>query len=180
MASQTATYGFQRGQGEANIYIGGAASDFLKADLKMALNDLNLAVKARISSKNDNSQFQGFSSDNLIDRLSTRGIHLEQSAQARNYHLDIARAVAEAFVCRLRFLLCIYIGDLERKRIKREATFIHGLSRGLTSAPLNVENAIEEYKVWKAADDVLGARIKIVEKIEETFAEATAKDLRCT
>jgi hypothetical protein len=114
MASQTATYGFQRGEGEADIYIDGAASASLKIAFKRALNELNLAIKARISTKDDNSKFQGFSAKNIVSRLSTLGIHLEQAGEARKYHLKIAAAVASVFVSRLRFLVCIFIGRFEQ------------------------------------------------------------------
>src|SRR5262249_33440740 len=114
MASQTATYGFQRGEGEADVYIGGAASASLKVAFKRALNELNLAIKARISTKDDNSKFQGFNAKNIVTRLSTRGIHLKQSGEAGKYHLKIAGAVDSVFVSRLRFLVFIFIGRFEQ------------------------------------------------------------------
>jgi len=114
MASQIVTYGFQRGEDEANVYIDGAASCSLKVDFKRAVNDLNLAIKARISTKNDNSKFQAFSAKNIVNRLTTRGIQLEQSFESRRFHREIARAVASVFVSRLRFLVCIFIGRFEQ------------------------------------------------------------------
>ena len=114
MANQTTVYGFQRGEGEADVCIDGAASDFLKAALKSALNDLNLAFKARISSKDDNSKFQGFRTKNIVNRLSTRGTYFEQLGEARKYHLKIAGALASVFGSRLQFLVCILIGRFEQ------------------------------------------------------------------
>jgi hypothetical protein len=77
MASQTATYGFQRGEGEADVYTGGAASRSLKVAFKRALYELNVAIKARISTTDDNSKFQAFSAKNIVNRLTTRGIQVQ-------------------------------------------------------------------------------------------------------
>jgi phage replication-related protein YjqB (UPF0714/DUF867 family) len=162
-----AFHGFQRRHNEADVYIGGAASRSLKVTIKEALNDLDLPIKVKISTRHDSPKFQGFSAENITNRLATRGgIHLEQSAQARKYYLEIARAVAHAFVSRLRSLVCILIESLETERIKSEATFIQALRKGLASAPLNVEGAIENYKAWKATDHVLAARIKTAEELQ--------------
>jgi phage replication-related protein YjqB (UPF0714/DUF867 family) len=156
-----AFHGFDRKKGEADVYIGGAASRRLKLAIERALNDLDLPIKVKISTRQDSPKFQGFSAENITNRLATRGgIHLEQSSQARKYDLEIARAVAHAFVSRLRFLVCIFIGDLEAERTRREAEFVLALSKSLTWAPLNVERAIEDYKAWKTIDDALAATIK--------------------
>ena len=77
MASQTATYGFQRGEGEADVYTGEAASRSLKVAFKRALYELNLAIKARISTTDDNSKFQAFSAKNIVNRLTTHGIQVQ-------------------------------------------------------------------------------------------------------
>jgi hypothetical protein len=77
MASQTATYGFQRGEGEAGVYTGGAASLSLKVTFKRALYELNVAIKARISTTDDNSKFQAFSAKNIVNRLTARGIQVQ-------------------------------------------------------------------------------------------------------
>ncbi|HYT54601.1 MAG TPA: poly-gamma-glutamate hydrolase family protein [Verrucomicrobiae bacterium] len=166
-----AFHGFHRRHNEADVYIGGAASRSLKATIKVALNDLDLPIKVKISTRHDSPKFQGFSAENITNRLATRGgIHLEQSAQARKYHLEIARAVAHAFVSQLRFLFCVFVQALETERIKRKAEFVQALSSGLAAAPLNVERAIDDYKVWKATDDVLAARVQTAEE-PQSFGE---------
>lgn len=167
-----AFHGFDRKKGEADIYIGGAASRRLKLAIETALNDLHLPIKVKISTRHDSPKFQGFSAENITNRLATRGgIHLEQSAQARKYDLEIARAVAHAFVSRLRFLVCIFIEDLEAERIRREADFVQALSKGLAAAPLNVERVIKNYGDWKAADDVLVATIRSADELQ-SFEES--------
>jgi phage replication-related protein YjqB (UPF0714/DUF867 family) len=166
-----AFHGFHRRHNEADVYIGGAASQSLKVTIKEALNDLDLPIKVKISTRQDSPKFQGFSGENITNRLATRGgIHLEQSAQARKYCLEIARAVAHAFLSRLRLLVCIFIGDLETKRIKREAEFFQALNKGLAAAPLDVERAIKDYRAWKAEDDVLAAKVQTAEELQ-SFGE---------
>jgi phage replication-related protein YjqB (UPF0714/DUF867 family) len=166
-----AFHGFDRRPNEADVYIGGAASRSLKVNIKRALNDLDLPIKVKISTRHDSPKFQGFSAENITNRVAKRGIHLEQSAQARKYYLEIARAVAQVFVSRLRFLICTFIEDLETERIKREATFVNALSKGLAYASLNVERAIEDYTVWEATDHVLAAKVKTAEELQ-SFGEA--------
>ena len=161
-----AFHGFDRKKGEADVYIGGAASQSLKLTIESALNDLYLPIKVKISTAHDSPKFQGFSPENIINRLTTHGIQLEQSAQARKYYLEIARAVAQVFVSRLRFLVCIFINDLETQRIKREAEFFKALSKDLACAPPNVGKAIEDYRAWKAADDALAAKVNTAEELE--------------
>ena len=162
-----AFHGFDRKKGEADVYIGGTASQSVKLTIESALNDLYLPIKVKISTADDSPKFQGFSAENIINRLATRGgIQLEQSAQARKYYLEIARAVAQVFGSRLRFLVCIFINDLETERIKREADFVQALSKGLAAAPLDVERTIKDYRAWKADDDVLSAKINTAEELE--------------
>jgi phage replication-related protein YjqB (UPF0714/DUF867 family) len=166
-----AFHGFDRKKGEADVYIGGAASQSLKLTIESALNDLYLPIKVKISTAHDSPKFQGFSAENIINRLATRGgIQLEQSAQARKHYLEIARAVAQVFVSRLRFLVCIFINDLETQRIKREAEFFKALSKDLACAPPNVGKAIEDYTAWKAIDHVLANKVKTAEELE-SFGE---------
>ena len=86
-----------RRKGEADVYIGGRALRSLKATIKGALNDLDLPIKVKISTTRDSPKFQGFSANNITNRIATTGIHLEQSTQARKYYLEIARAVAQVF-----------------------------------------------------------------------------------
>jgi phage replication-related protein YjqB (UPF0714/DUF867 family) len=166
-----AFHGFQRKADEADVYIGGAASRPLKVAIERTLNDLDLPMRVKISNRYDNPKFQGFSPENIINRLTTRGIQLEQSLEARKFHREIASAVASVFVSPLRFLVCIFIEDLETERIKRKAEFIQALSRDLDHAPLNAEHAIKGYCVWEATDGVLSAKINTAEKLQ-SFGEA--------
>jgi hypothetical protein len=114
MATQTATHGFQRGEGEAGVYIGGAASRPLKRAIERVLNDLDLLIRVKMSTDYDNPKFQGFSPDNLINRVTTREIHLEQSADGSAFHGEIAYAVAKVLATRWRLLVCILIGRFEQ------------------------------------------------------------------
>jgi len=42
-----------------------------------ALNDLDLPIKIKVSTRQDNPKFHGFSAENITNRLATRGrIHL--------------------------------------------------------------------------------------------------------
>jgi phage replication-related protein YjqB (UPF0714/DUF867 family) len=166
-----AFHGFDRKEGEADVYIGGAAPRSLKVTIKSALNDLHLPIRVKISTAHDSPKFQGFSAENITNRIAKRGIHLEQSTQARKYYLEIARAIAQVFVSRLRFLICTFIRDLETKRINRKAEFVQALRKSLASAPLNVEGAIEDYRAWNATDEALAATIKIADELQ-SFGES--------
>ncbi len=142
-----AFHGFQRREDEADVYIGGAASRSLKVVIERALNDLDLPVKVKISTNDDNPKFQGFSPDNLINRLVTSGIHLEQSLEARKkFRGEIARTVAKVFASRWRVLVCILIEDLKKKRADAEAA-------------------------WRAKDDALAAKIKASEEVRAFIEE---------
>ena len=74
-----AFHGFQQKKGEADLFIGGAAPRPLKRAIERHLKDLALPIEVKISSGDDSPKFQGFSPENLINRLARRGIHLEQS-----------------------------------------------------------------------------------------------------
>jgi phage replication-related protein YjqB (UPF0714/DUF867 family) len=96
-----AFHGFERQEDQADVYIGGAALPSLKLAVEGALNRLALPVTVKISTEYDDPKFQGFSPENIINRLATGGIHLEQSIQARRrFHLQIARAIAKVFASR--------------------------------------------------------------------------------
>ena len=82
------------------------------------------------------------------------------------------------FASRLRFLFCIFIEDLETERIKREADFVQALSKGLAAAPLNVERAIEDYRIWKATDDALAAKVKTAEELQSFGEPAPAAAIK--
>jgi phage replication-related protein YjqB (UPF0714/DUF867 family) len=141
-----AFHGFQRKEDESDVYIGGAASQSLKIVIERALNNLDLPIKVKISTYDDNLKFQGFSPENLINRLAASGIHLEQSLEARKkFHGEIACAVAKVFASRWRVLVCILIEDLKKKRADAEAT-------------------------WRAKDEALAVKIKAAEEVR-TFIE---------
>ena len=63
-------------------------------------------------------------------------------------------------------MVSIFVEDLERERIKREADFVQALSKGLAAAPLDAERAISDYKAWKAEDDVLVANVRTAEELQ--------------
>jgi phage replication-related protein YjqB (UPF0714/DUF867 family) len=93
-----AFHGFQHRNDEADVYIGGGAPQPLKVVIKKALDDLDLPIKVKISTDDDSPKFQGFSPDNLINRLATHGIHIEQSTHARKkFYGEIARAISKLF-----------------------------------------------------------------------------------
>jgi phage replication-related protein YjqB (UPF0714/DUF867 family) len=92
-----AFHGFARKEGEADIYIGGAAPPPLRETVQEFLNRLGLPLMVKISTCDDPEKFQGFSPENVINRLAASGIHLEQSAKARASQKEIAGAVAKVF-----------------------------------------------------------------------------------
>lgn len=175
-----AFHGFQPKEGEADIYIGGGASRPLKVAIERALNDLDLPIEVKISTCYDDPKFQGFSPENIINRLSTRGIHLEQSSEARKkFGGEIASAVAEVFASRRRFQFCIFIKELEKQRADAEAELSQSLSKELTACPIDVERAIEKHKAWRAKDDALAEKIKACEELR-TFIEERIEELKTT
>jgi hypothetical protein len=52
-----------------------------------------------VATEIDDPKFQGRSPENLINRLAVQGIHIEQSAKARTFDLQIATAVAAVYRC---------------------------------------------------------------------------------
>ena len=56
-----AFHGFDRKKGEADVYIGGAASQSLKLTIESALNDLYLPIKVKISTAHDSPKISGVS-----------------------------------------------------------------------------------------------------------------------
>lgn len=161
-----AFHGFQRKKGEADLYIGGAAPRSLKVAIKRRLRDLGLPIKLRISTADDSPKFQGFSPDNLINRLARRGIHLEQSFEARKFHCEIAAAVAKAFDSRLRLVICILLEALEKRRAAARAELVAALRKDLAAGPIDVERAIARQQTWRAKDNALAANIKLGEELE--------------
>ena len=184
LASRTFCYGvsfhgFERKQDEADIYIGGAASPLLKLAIERALIALKLPIKVKISTRYDKPKFQGFSPENIINRLAASGIQLEQSHQAREYYVEIACAVAKVFASRLRHLFCIFIKNLQKKRTDAEAELARSLSKDLARGPLNVESAIAKHKAWRAIDDALAAKTQAAEEVR-AFIEERIEDLKTT
>jgi len=55
---------------------------------------LSLPIKVKIATAYDDPKFQGYSSDNIINRLAEQGIHIEQSPEARAHSKDITKAIA--------------------------------------------------------------------------------------
>ena len=101
-----AFHGFDRKANEADIYIGGGASQPLKSEIASALTRLNTTLNIRISTSQDPPKFQGFSPDNLINRIAAQGVHIEQSSDARAIADRIAKAVASVYASQRKRLLC--------------------------------------------------------------------------
>ncbi len=165
-----AFHGFHRQHDEADVYIGGAAMRSLKIAIKKALSDLDLPIKVKISTRHDSPKFQGFSVENITNRVAKRGIHLEQSAEARKYYREIACAVAQVCFSRLRFLICI----LERKRDDKKTELVQSFAEDLAIAPLRVDNAIQKYTTWKTSEDALAAMIYIADELQSFESETPA------
>jgi phage replication-related protein YjqB (UPF0714/DUF867 family) len=92
-----AFHGFAKKPDEADVYIGGGASEFIKAEIKNALEGLSLPIEVRIATTTDDPKFQGSSPDNLVNRLAAQGIHIEQSAPARQFAVAIANAIVMVY-----------------------------------------------------------------------------------
>ena len=174
-----AFHGFQRKEAEADVYIGGSAPWSLKMAIERALNNLDRPIKVKISTTDDDPKFRGFNPQNIINRLATCGIHLEQSFEARErFHGEIACAIGKVFASRHRQLLCIFIKDLEENRAKEEAQLAKSLSKDLAAGSIDVEGAIVKHQAWRAKDEALTAKMKASEElltfIEEHIDELTA------
>ena len=177
LASRTFCYGvafhgFDRKEDEADVYIGGGASLPLKRAVEKALNDLNLSIKVKISTCNDKPKFQGFSPENIINRLATRGIQLEQSRRAREeFRQQIAVAVARVFASRRRLLFCNFVRDLKARRAAARTELTQSLSKDLAIGPLDVERAIAKHRAFRAKEGALAAKIEAAEKLESFIEE---------
>ena len=116
-----AFHGFDRQDDDADVYVGGGASLPLKRAVEKALNDLNLPIEVKISTCDDKPKFQGFSPENIINRLATRGIQLEQSREARErFGEEIAFAVAKVFASRRRLAFCTFVQNLKSRRAESD------------------------------------------------------------
>jgi phage replication-related protein YjqB (UPF0714/DUF867 family) len=176
LASRTFCYGvafhgFDRNEDEADVYIGGAASLPLKRAVENALNELDLPIEVKISTCSDKPKFQGFSPENIINRLASRGIQLEQSREARqNFGCEIALAVAKVFASPRRLLFWNFLENLKARRREAKTELAQSLSEDLAAGPLNVERAITKHGAWRAEDDALASKIQATEELE-TFIE---------
>jgi phage replication-related protein YjqB (UPF0714/DUF867 family) len=183
LASRTFCYGvafhgFDQKEDEADVYIGGAGSQRLKRAIEKALNDLNLSMEVKISTCSDPAKFQGFSPENIINRLATGGIQLEQSRDAREkFGQQIAGAVAKVFASRRRLLFCIFVQNLQARRAEAETELVRALSKDLAAGPLNVERAIAKHRAFRAKDDALAAKIRAAEELE-TFIEEHVEEVK--
>jgi phage replication-related protein YjqB (UPF0714/DUF867 family) len=167
-----AFHGFDRREDEADVYIGGGASLPLKRAVEGALNDLNLPIEVKISTGNDKPKFQGFSPENIINRLATRGIQLEQSRRAREkFGQEIALAVAKVFASRRRLLFCNFVQNLRTRRAAARTELAQSLSKDLAADSPNVERAIAKHRAWRASDDGLAAKIQAAGELETLIEE---------
>jgi phage replication-related protein YjqB (UPF0714/DUF867 family) len=101
-----AFHGFSKRPDDADLYIGGRASDTLKKAIRKELVAANLPLQIRIATKDDDPKFQGRKAENLINRLAAQGIHIEQSSEARNFIENIAKAIATVYRSPKRRFLC--------------------------------------------------------------------------
>jgi hypothetical protein len=172
-----AFHGFDRKEDEADVYIGGGASLPLKTAVEKALNNLNLPIEVKISTCDDKPKFQGFSPENIINRLATRGIQLEQSRPARKkFGQQIALAVATVFASRRRLLFCNFVQNLKASRAAARTELTQSLSKDLAAGPLNVERAIAKHRAFRAREDALTAKIQTAEELE-SFIEEHIQDV---
>ena len=167
-----AFHGFDRQEDDADVYVGGGASLPLKKVVEKALNDLNLPIEVKISTCDDKPKFQGFSPENIINRLATRGIQLEQSRQTREqFGQQIALAVAKVFASRRRLLFCNFVQNLKASRAAARTELTQSLSKDLAAGPLNVEKAIAKHRAFRAREDALTAKIQAAEELETLIEE---------
>jgi phage replication-related protein YjqB (UPF0714/DUF867 family) len=172
-----AFHGFDRKEDEADVYIGGGASLPLKRAIEKALNDLSLSIEVKISTCNDKPKFQGFSPENIINRLAVRGIQLEQSRDAREkFGQQIALAVAKVFASPRRLLFCNFVENLKVRRAEARTELAQSLSKDLATGPLNVEKAITKHRAFRAKEDALAAKIQAAEELE-SFIEEHVEEL---
>jgi hypothetical protein len=71
------------------------------------------------------------------------------------------------------------IDNFDNERAKAKDEFDKSLATEITTRPLNVNNAIESYKAWKATDDALKAKIKIAEELKPII-EKLIKELKAS
>jgi hypothetical protein len=103
-----AFHGFSKRPDDADLYIGGGASDTLKRAIRNELVAANLPLQMKIATDDDDPKFQGRKAENLINRLASQGIHIEQSAEARKFSEQIAKAIATVYRSPIRRFLCAW------------------------------------------------------------------------
>jgi len=101
-----AFHGFSKRPEDADLYIGGGASDTLKRAIREELVAANLPLQIRIATDDDDPKFQGRKAENLINRLAAQGIQIEQSGEAREFSEKIAKAIATVYRSPIRRFLC--------------------------------------------------------------------------
>lgn len=75
--------------------------------------------------------------------------------------------------------LAAAIAEFKKKRTDAEAELANSLGKDLSVAPLNVENAIEKLKAWKAKDEALAAKIASAEELQ-LIIQAQIDELKAT
>jgi phage replication-related protein YjqB (UPF0714/DUF867 family) len=125
-----AFHGFAKGPDDADLYIGGGASGAIKMAIRCALEGANMPLQIRIATEADDPKFQGRSADNLINRLATQGIHIEQSSDARTFSEKIANAIATVYATPLWRFGCAETDRFLAKDNGQSAGKSDGLSPG--------------------------------------------------
>ena len=102
-----AFHGFSKRPGDADLYIGGGASRNAQEgdqerSSKRQICLCRLALPRRTTIRNSRAA----SPENLINRLAAQGIHIEQSAEARKFSENIAKAIATVYRSPIRRFLC--------------------------------------------------------------------------
>ena len=75
--------------------------------------------------------------------------------------------------------LAAAIAEFKKNRTEAEAELANSLGKDLAVAPLNVENAIEKLKAWKAKDEALAAKIASAEELQ-LIIQAQIDELKAT
>src|SRR5262249_30306998 len=107
-----AFHGFARKEGEANIYIGGGGPPPPEKKGERAPKRPGPPPQGKNSTPPHDARMQGVSPPEVNTHLSATGIHLEQSAEARAFHKEIAGAVAKVFASPWRWLVWALMGFL--------------------------------------------------------------------
>ena len=71
------------------------------------------------------------------------------------------------------------IEEFKKNRTAAEVELAQSLSKDLAAAPLNVDRAIEQYRAWKTKDDLLAAKVKTAEELQQII-EKRIEELKTT